>query len=187
MPQQIGPRIRRTRRRLGWTLQELAERAGFTRSLISKIETGATMPPVATLMKLTAALGVPVATLLEDDDAPPVVFTPAVRDARQMVRSDKGYRFKVLAANRGAKLMQPVLFEARRGKVVPQSLTHAGEEFVYVLDGRMRYRVGDVQYELGPGDSLYFDAEQPHELEPLTASVRFLATFTESGGKAASL
>ncbi len=180
MTPNLGPRIRRTRRRLGWTLQQLAEKTGFTRSLISKIETGKTVPPVATLMKIAAALGVPVANLLEDDDAPTTVQTPAASSRRDMVRSDKGYHFRMLASKRAEKMMQPILFDAERGKITPQTMTHAGEEFIYVIDGRMKYRVGDITHELGPGDSLYFDAEQPHELEPITKRVRFLAIFTEA-------
>lgn len=181
MDPELGPRIRKTRRRLGLTLQQLADQTGYTRSLISKIETGKTVPPVATLMKLAAALGVSAATFLEDDAEPTTVFTPAARSARDLVKSDMGYRFQMLASKRNDKLMQPILFEAERGKLAPQPLMHAGEEFVYVLEGRMNYRVGEVTHELGPGDSLYFDAEQPHGLEPVTKKVRFVAIFTEPG------
>jgi len=179
----IGPRIRRTRRRLGWTLQQLADASGFTRSLLSKIETGKTVPPVATLVKIAGALNVPVSSLIEEGETPAVVFTPAPKGAKDLVRSEKGYRFAMLAGKRGEKLMQPILFEAERGKIIPQTLTHAGEEFVYVIEGRMKYRVGEVEYELGPGDSLYFDAEQPHELRPTTKKVRFLACFSEANRK----
>ena len=61
----IGHRIRKTRRRLGWTLQDLADRSGFTRSLMSKIENGRTVPPVATP---------PVGK--QPDIAPPPAVTP---------------------------------------------------------------------------------------------------------------
>jgi quercetin dioxygenase-like cupin family protein len=74
--------------------------------------------------------------------------------------------------------MQPLLFVAERGGVKPSPMSHSGEEFIYVLQGRMRYRVGDVTYTLGAGDSLYFDAEEDHDLEPITATVRYLGLFT---------
>ena len=177
---QLGLRIRRVRRRLGWTLQDVADRCGCTRSLLSKIENSHTVPPVATLMKIGEALGVSASSLLEDESEPAVVLVRGGDAESKMIASDKGYDFAMLASGRSRKLMQPVLFEARAGEVVPQPLKHAGEEFVYVIDGRMRYRVGSTEYTLGRGDGLYFDAEQPHELTPLTKVVRFLAVFTEA-------
>ena len=74
-------------------------------------------------------------------------------------------------------MMQPFLFEAEKGQIQSGSMSHSGEEFIYVLQGQMRYRVGETTYTLGPGDSLYFDAEEEHDLEPLTATVRYLGLF----------
>lgn len=181
----IGTRVRRLRRRMGWTLETLGERCGFTRSLLSKIETGKTVPPVATLTRIAKALGVTVGSLLDDDDRVGTVVEKApTRKAdrlRRMTATEKGYRFFGFAAGRSRKLMQPLLFEAERGAIRPQPMSHGGEEFVYVLRGKMRYRVGETQYTLGPGDSVYFDAEQEHELEPISEQVQFLAVFAEAG------
>jgi len=184
MPEVLGVRIRRLRRRLGWTLQHLADHTGFTRSFISKIETGKTVPPAATVMKLAAALGVPAAALMEEQEGRRTVFTSAIAGKSGMVQSDKGYLFRMLAAKREDKCMQPILFEARHGRITPQKLTHGGEEFVFMLEGKMAYQVGEESFELGPGDSLYFDAEQPHELQPITRKVRFLALFSEAAALA---
>ncbi len=79
--------------------------------------------------------------------------------------------------------MQPFLFVAEKGKIQPGPMSHGGEEFVHVLSGRMRYHVGETTYTLGPGDSLYFDAEEKHDLEPITTQVRYLAVFVERGAK----
>jgi quercetin dioxygenase-like cupin family protein len=153
--------------------------------MLSKIETAKAAPSVATLMRIAAALGTTAAALLEPTTDGGTIFTPADRTTGPaMQRSDAGYRFVTVAAQRDHKLVQPFIFEAAAGQRSPrgraQPLMHAGEEFVFVLNGRMRYRVGPTQYTLGPGDSLYFDAEQEHELWPLTKTVRFLAVFTEA-------
>lgn len=175
-----GPRIRRIRKRLGWTLRRTAERAGCTESLLSKIENGRVIPPVATLARIAAALGSSIGALLGEGGEETTVFTPAAGlEGDGLVEASGRYRFHAFASTRADKLMQPLLFEARSGQPVPPMLKHAGEEFVYVLEGRMRYRVGPRQYEMGPGDSLYFDAVQPHGLEALTPRVRFLAVFVE--------
>jgi transcriptional regulator with XRE-family HTH domain len=175
----LGERIRKLRRQQGRTLEEIAGACGFTRSLLSKIESNKTVPPVATLTRIAAALGASVASLLSEEQHHSTVHTPAKQAAGRLVRTKKGYLFHAFAADRSAKLMQPYLFVAEKGRVRPQELAHRGEEFVYVLEGRMRYRVGSVEYRLERGDSLYFDAEEPHDLEPLTARVVYLGLFVE--------
>lgn len=175
----FSTRLRTLRRQQQRTLKDIASRCGFTVSLLSKIESGKTSPPVATLTKIAAALGVNLADLLSDERPATTVHTSAVRlRAQTATRTDKGYGFHLLAAGRAEKAMQPFLFIAERGKVKPEPMAHAGEEFVYVLAGRMRYRVGATTYTLGPGDSLYFDSAEEHDLEPLSDTVRYLAIFT---------
>lgn len=177
-PPNYGARIRTWRRLQKRTLKDIAQQCGFTVSLLSKIEAGKTTPPIATLSKIAVALGVSLSDLLEaSKEKKQVLTTNRQLEARGMARTEKGYSFHVLAAERGEKIMQPFLFEARRGEVMSGAMSHPGEEFVYVLEGQMHYRVGDMTYTLGPGDSLYFDAEEDHDLEPITPTVRYLALF----------
>lgn len=174
----IPTRIRSLRRIQKRTLKDVASRCGFTVSLLSKIESGKTNPPVATLSKIANALGVSLAELVDPGQPRQTIHIKA-QSSQNLSPTDKGYAFSLLAGERSDKLMQPFLFEAERGKVNTTPMTHSGEEFVYVLEGRMRYRVGDATYLLGPQDGLYFNAEEEHDLEPLTAKVRYLAVFTE--------
>jgi transcriptional regulator with XRE-family HTH domain len=162
------------------TLQEVADYCGFSKSLLSKIENGKTLPPVATLVKIAEALGVKVSTLLDETEPAGPSFTTYADIAHaDLVRTSKGYSFFVFAADRPHKRFQPFLFEAKRGDVSDQPLSHSGEEFIYVIEGSMEYRVGSVTYTLHPGDSLYFDSEQLHDLRPLTDTVRYLGVFSE--------
>ena len=173
----IGPRIRRIRRQQHRTIREVAEACGFTRSLLSKIETGKATPPVATLNKIGDALGLKLSQLLADGDEQAAVFVPAGQAASQAKPTDKGYAFFPFAAEWADKRMQPLLFVAQKGEVTSKPLSHAGEEFVYVLEGEMHYRVGSVTYKLGPGDSLFFDPLQDHDLDPISDRVVFLGVF----------
>lgn len=177
---EIGARIRRLRRRQGRTLQAVARSCGFTKSLLSKIENGLSAPPVATLTRIAAALGVGVSALLDDSrtSGPLAASAADVRKA-PLVRTDAGYSFFTFAAERAEKLMQPFLFEVRKGQVKRHRLRHVGEEFVYILSGSIRFRAGRVEYSLGPGDSLYFDSEEEHEVAAVSRVARYLAVFTE--------
>jgi transcriptional regulator with XRE-family HTH domain len=176
----LSSRLRALRLRQQRTLKDVSRQCGFTISLLSKIESGKTTPPLATLAKIAAALGVRLGDLLDEGSQTDTVLVPA-RRLRQTkpTRTDKGYAFHHLASGRADQLMQPFYFIAEKGKVKPGGMAHRGEEFVYVLSGRMRYRVGETTHTLGPGDSLYFSSEEEHDLEPLTAQVRYLAIFTE--------
>jgi transcriptional regulator with XRE-family HTH domain len=179
--------IRTLRRQQQRTLKDIADRCGFTVSLLSKIESGKTSPPVATLTKIAAALGTTVGDLMAGAGRQKTAVMRAEHlDNAALTRTDKGYGFHLLAAERAGKAMQPYLFVAEKGKVTPGPMTHGGEEFVYILEGRTRYRVGATIHTLGPGDSLYFDSVEEHDLEPLTPTVRFIAVFTEYSGSAAT-
>jgi transcriptional regulator with XRE-family HTH domain len=174
----IGARIRKIRRQQNRTLQQIADRVGLTRSMLSKVETDKVVPTVATMSKIAAALGVGASVLLEQGNGQTTVFAPACDNGPDsMVQTERGYRFHTFATRRADKCMQPYLFTARKGEVKPQALSHEGEEFVYMLDGEMKYRVGDVAYTLRPGDSLYFDSEDEHEVCPITEEARYLAVF----------
>lgn len=177
----IGLQIRKHRLLQKRTLQEIADVCGFTKSLLSKIETGKVMPPVSTLMKISRAMGISMSLLLEDGAENATVFTraPAFSNDR-MIKTDKGYFFYAFAGERPRKLMQPFMFCAKKGEIRRHQLSHSGEEYIYMLSGSMKYRVGSVEYLLNPGDSLYFDACENHELHPVTDEVRYLAVFCEA-------
>lgn len=175
----LGPRIRKLRRWQGHTLEQLATECGVTKSYLSKIESGSAVPPVATLMRIAHQLKVSVGSLLDEPATDwKTVFTPAGA-TKDVVKADNGYQFFTFALQRASKRMQPLLFEARAGKVRPHALRHEGEEFLYVLEGQMHYKVGKDVFTLSAGDSLYFDSDQTHELEPLTELVRWLAVFVD--------
>jgi len=173
----LGERLRRIRRQQGRTLEEIAQRCGCTRSLLSKIETGKSSPPIATLTRIAQALGVAMTELLDAESDSGVTYTPADPRGAALTTTDKGYRFRLLAGDAAGGRMQAYLFTARKGEVRAGALHHPGEEFVHVLSGAMRYRVGKREFRLQTGDSLHFDAAQDHDLEPISAEVRYLAVF----------
>lgn len=172
----IGERLRKIRRTQGRTLKEIAGNSNITVSLLSKIENNKSQPPIATLTRISSALGVSTSSLLSDDDEPGTIFVPA-KNTAQTTRADKGYEFFSFATQRPSKLMDVFLFSAKKGEVTPQAMCHSGEEFIYVLSGKMEYSVGSAQFTLKAGDALYFDSEADHDLQPLTKEVKYLAVF----------
>ena len=73
--------------------------------------------------------------------------------------------------------MQPFLFVAKKGEVIPHEVSHEGEEFIYVIKGQMKMQVGEVSYLLNNGDSLYFNSVQKHGIMPVSDEVMYLDIF----------
>ncbi len=173
----IGSHIRRLRLRQNRTLQEIADSCGFSKSLLSKIENNRVIPPVATLVKIANALGTSVSSLIQDDGNLSVVFIGRKDAETRLIQTERGYSIFPFATEIKEKKMQPFLFVARKGEVKEHHLTHEGEEFVYVLDGEMKFQVGNVDYTLKTGDGLYFSSLEEHQVIPLTEEVRYLDIF----------
>lgn len=174
----LASRIASLRRWQQLTLEAVCTKAGITRSYLSKIENGQAIPSIAALTNIAQALGVSVAQLLDPGSERGAALT-SWRDAEaQLASSDKGYRFHAYMTQVAGKRMQPYLFRARRGEITHrQALAHPGEEFVHVLQGRLEYRVGGKVFLLDQGDSLYFDSEHDHDVEPVTPEATWLAVF----------
>lgn len=175
----IGERIRRYRNIQGRTLQDVAENSGFSRSLLSKIENGKIVPPVATLVRISAALGTHVSSLLEDQNGDDVSHATWDDAINSFVETERGYSIAPLAGHFKNKLMQPFLFRVRKGEVKEHSVTHEGEELVFVVTGSIKFRVGAVEYTLSAGDSLYFDARVAHNVMADSDEAIYLDIFVD--------
>jgi quercetin dioxygenase-like cupin family protein len=73
--------------------------------------------------------------------------------------------------------MQPFLFTAKKGEVIPHQLSHEGEEFIFIVEGTLHMQVGETVYLLKKGDSLYFSALQKHGIIPVTDEVVYIDIF----------
>ncbi len=173
----IGTHIRRLRLEQHRTQQGIAKRCGFTKSLLSKIESNKVMPPVATLVKIANALGTKVSALIENDDDVNTVFTAHAEVEESIVKTERGYWIYPFATRHKEKKMQPFLFVARKGEVKKHHLSHDGEEFIYVLEGEMKVQVGGTEYTLPVGSALYFNALDEHQVIPVSRTVKYINVF----------
>ena len=161
----LGEHLRALRKQRGYTLKTVAEKAGFTASLISQIERDLVDPPISTLGNISKALDVSLLALIDDD-----AFLEAF-DQNAVTRKDQ--RVKVGSAEFGAvhsllnpyknRKMDVMLIEAEAGgSSGPGVHTHVGEEFEYVIQGIFEVEWNGKTYTLQEGDSLYIDSSKPH-------------------------
>jgi transcriptional regulator with XRE-family HTH domain len=169
----IGRKIRELRKKAGLVLQDLSDRTGFSKPLLSQIEKEIVSPPIATLLKISKALGVNIGFFFQDDSPEEKVVLvrsdeSKVIDSRYFGREESGYYYEALAYKKSKKYMEPFLVEFKRMKAEKLSyFSHEGEEFIYLLEGTLEFRTEDQQYVLYPGDSLYFESSIPHACRAL--------------------
>jgi len=178
---QIGQNIRALRVGRGLSLTEVAKRAGLSKSSLSKIEKAQVSSPISTLLAIAGALDVHLSRFFVESKSVPAYVVTRKGKAPVISRggSEYGYSYQALALEMPEKSAEPFLLTIRPGDK-RGIFRHEGQEFIYILSGRMRMKVGDEQLVLEPGDSLYFDPRQAHSCEALDRkTVRFLCVFIQ--------
>ncbi len=176
----LGTTIRNLRQKHGLTLAEVAEQAGISRGMLSKIENAQTATSLDTLVKIANALGVSMATLFRHYN-PPAGSAQLVKqgEGMEVVRrgTKRGHTYHLLSYAQGpTKRFEPFLITMGDASEIFPAFEHVGVEFIYMLQGRLEYRHGQQTYELEPGDSLTFAGDVPHGPERLLElPIRFLA------------
>ncbi len=157
----LGRKLRELRTRKGLSLRALAERSGLNVNTLSLIENGRSSPSVSTLQQLSLALGKPIAVFFEAEALEKqVVFTPA--DQRPLAQIGKT-TIQNLGKELAGSAVQPFAVTIQPGSGSgSQMIVHTGYEFVYCLCGSLHYRIDQQDYHLQVGDSLVFEAHQPH-------------------------
>lgn len=173
----IGERIKILRINQKRTLQEIADASGMSKSMISKIENNVTVPSVAALVKIANALATNISSLLENNGLLNAILTRKQKAEDHLTLTDKGYSIYPYASGFHEKKMQPFLFVARKDQVKPHRVSHEGEEFIYVIRGEMEMKVGEIEYHLKAGDSLYFNSLQKHGIMPVSEEVAYIDIF----------
>jgi len=169
----IGKKIRELRKKGGFVLQDLSDRTGLSKPLLSQIEKETVSPPIATLLKISKALNTNISFFFQDDGSEEKVVVvrkdeSKVIDSRYFGREESGYYYEALAFKKPQKYMEPFLVEFKRKRVDQLSyFSHDGEEFIYLLEGTLEFRTENQQYILQPGDSLYFESSIPHAYRAL--------------------
>lgn len=176
----LGNTIRELRQKHGLTIAEVAEQAGISRGMLSKIENAQTATSLETLAKIASALGVSLSTLFRNYNTPEGGAQLVKRgEGMEVVRrgTKRGHTYHLLAYDQGpTKRFEPFLITMDDASEVFPTFEHPGVEFIYMLEGKLEYRHGKHTYLLEPGDALTFRGDIPHGPEKLIElPIQFLA------------
>lgn len=187
LEQYIGMKVKRKRVEQGLKIIDVARIAGLSQGMVSKIENAQVSTSLDTLGRLCDAIGLTIASLFSDYDRPEggAQLTRA-GEGMEVVRqgTEKGHRYELLSYHRGKrKSYEPFLVVMDDASEIFPTFSHPGQEFLYILEGNILYRHGNHLYEMGPGDSLSFDAEIPHGPEALmNVPIRMLSVINYDEG-----
>ena len=178
----VAPQLRALRRRASLTLEAAARAAGLSPAHLSRLETGQRQPSLPMLLALARIYGTTVSELLGET----VADRDAVVRASEMepTRAGGWTYWQAGAPSRGMQALRVYVPHGTQSDIVR---VHPGEEWLYVLKGRLRLCLGDSAHILEPGDSAHFDSLTPHRItavDPDGAELLFVHTLLQSPNSA---
>jgi len=156
----LGEKIKQMRNQLGLTQEELANRCELTKGYISQLENELNSPSIATLTDILSALGSNLSEFFREEAEEKVVFTKE----EFFEKDSDGVKWHWLIPNAQKNMMEPVLIELAEGVATAGDIPHEGEEFGYVLEGKLSIVLGNKRYTCKKGEAFYYPANKPHSI-----------------------
>jgi len=162
----LGNKIKMLRLRQGFTQKELAEKVGLTPSFISQLEGNLISPSIATLLSISAELKVNPVYFFPGEDAlsgDKIVVRKNERESLKLPElTSNQVRYQLLSSNTSARKMEPHLIAISSGSEIRGHLySHKGEEFAFILKGKLEMEVQGRKHILKEGDAIYLESAVP--------------------------
>lgn len=173
---EMGQRLAGLREIKGFTQQQMADNLKMTLEEYVAYEDGKKDFSFSFMYNVASMLEIDVFNLLSGN-SPTLTDCAVVRKGHEFfIKKEGEYDYKHLAYTFKDKKAEPFFVVSMSGKEDSKLHTHAGQEFNFVLSGRMEFKIGDLSYELNKGDSVYFNANIPHAIKVLGEKpVKFIA------------
>ena len=172
----VGPTIRKRRKQLNMTLQALCDASGVSVGYLSQVERDNATPSLGTLAQIAAALEVGLDYFISAS-RPSDGLTRA--GSRPLFALDNSsLRYEALGAEFPGSEMSSYVLHIPAG-YTSETVSHEGEEIIYVLDGEIEQTLGDQTFRMTVGDCLHYRGDTPHAWRnPTEQTARLLWTGT---------
>jgi len=183
----VGENVRKFREAAGLTVQQFAERTGFSAALLAQVENRMVSPSLGTLVKIANAFDTTVSAFLGGKEEREFSI---VRKEERAVVSRVGlkeggkspYTYESLGSGKAGRKMEPFLVRLQPLSEPPRARsTHDGEEFLYVLSGKIEVCLGALSDILEEGDSIYYDSTIPHHVHSADAREALILAVIHAG------
>ncbi|HJV51150.1 MAG TPA: XRE family transcriptional regulator [Noviherbaspirillum sp.] len=178
-------RLKILRRQMGWSLEAMARQTGLTKSYLSKVERGLSVPSIAVALKLSKALRVDVEELFSESRNSVAMAITRSADRTPMGDPEgRDSRVEGIAASVAPKRMLPFAVYPPQDFVASSFKEHEGEEFLFVHKGSIEIEFPSETVRLKTGDSIYFNALIPHRTRSIgRTQAEVLVVISQEEGK----
>jgi transcriptional regulator with XRE-family HTH domain len=180
----FGAKLRELRLQRGWSLDELARQSNLSKAFLSRLESGDRQASIAAVLTLARIFDVSLASLFESQlaRAPYII----VRVADHVPQDANGLTYVPLSNAERFSNLQPLRLTISPKREGTEHFKHDGEEWIYLLSGKLTLSIAGETHDLEEGDAAHFDSRLPHRLiarGPRAAEVLLVATpFSLSDG-----
>lgn len=175
----IGERIRSLREKKGLSIEDLSKMTGFDIDFLKNIERNKVQPQLGTIIKLSKALDSALGRLLSG--VGDKIYSITRKNQQKIIARSTShigkkqvYTYKSLAPEVQGRHMEALIVQLDENPDNEMSV-HDGEEFIYVLSGVIELKIGDEQFELEPGDSVYYLSTTQHLVSSKSGKATILA------------
>jgi transcriptional regulator with XRE-family HTH domain len=184
----VGAHVRAFRETMGMTVQQFAERTGFSSALLAQIENRMVSPSLGTLVKIANTFGTTVSSFIGGKEERE--FSIVRKEDRSTVSrvglkegGKSTYTYESLGAGKAGRKMEPFLVRLQplSGPSTTRS-AHDGEEFLYVLSGKVTVRLGNLSDDLEEGDCIYYNSTIPHQVHSADEREAIILAVIHAGG-----
>ncbi len=163
----IGSKIKTLRMMSGMTQGELADRCELTKGFISQLENNNNEPSISTLQDILMALGSNLKEFFSEEEEEQVVFTK-----NDYFSTDNDtHTITWLVPNSQKNVMEPIFVELKPGCVLTKDMPHEGQEFGYVLKGRIVAVIANKSYKVKAGETFYYNTNKVHYIKNVSNEI----------------
>lgn len=188
----VGEKIKKLREKSGISLQELAKRTGFSSAILSEIETRFDSPSLGALIEISKALEVDVGYFFKKNPSRrfSIMRKNQIKPTSQFALKSGvkyGYSYAPLGQDKKNRHMEPFVVTLEPSTLKNEKPSkHAGEEFIYVLEGEMEVILENHRDVLYPGDCIYYDSQIEHLVRCHKGKTAKILAVLYAGGKKSS-
>ena len=175
----VPERIKELREILEISALDMAKDTDIPFETYSKYESGEIDIPISVLYTIANHLGTDVTVLLTGEEAKMDSAAVCRKGKGVQIERYPGYEFSSLAYNFKHRTMEPLLVELDSSRPQAAQVAHSGQEFNYVIEGKVKVTVGKSEHVLLPGDTIYFDARIPHGQSAVDGTAQFITIIQE--------
>jgi transcriptional regulator with XRE-family HTH domain len=167
LSKRIGGKLKGLRKSMGLSMKQLAEGTGLSTALFSRIENGLIIPSIPTLQRISDFLKVDIGSFFDRDEKKGYVISrPGERKVEEQTGNSKNktvYRAELLAEGMDNIFMEPTIVTVLGKDSDIDASSHVGQEFTYVLEGKVQLTLGSKKFILKKGDAAYYNSSIPHK------------------------